>query len=166
MFYTQAQTDALYLSSSLYNTFQLRILNASSAAISCFNESSNRIKSFLLKDGYPVYNQDNSIIYQNEYLKLSETVDSVMFDIKPEYFSNLYYNKIQSDALYQPLSTMSAYQPRLTNGSNNISLLNQSTNKIKTLSVNGGATLNGTSIINQNEYLSITELSDSVILDI
>ena len=159
LFYTQTQSDSLYLSSSLYNTFQPRIHNTISGAISVFNESTNKIKTFTLSDGISVYNPDNTIIYQNDYLKMIELTDSVLIDLKPEYFSNLYYNKIQSDALYLSSSLYGAFQQRLSNASDvSMSLLNQTTSKIKNLSLLGGiTTIINNNIIHQNNYLSYTD---------
>ena len=95
---------------------------------------------------------DNAIIYQNDYLLLSETADTIIIDLKTAYLSSLFYTKAQSDALYLSSSLLNSFQSRLTNASNStISLLNQSTNKIKTLSLNGGSTLYGTSINNSSK---------------
>jgi hypothetical protein len=168
LFYTKEETDALYLSSSLYGTFQPRIHNtAVLPAISLFNESTNKIKTITLTNGITTYNS-NDITYQNDYLKMIEYTDSILLDLKLDYFSNLYYNKIQSDALYLSSSLYGSFQKTLTNSSNiSMSLLNETTSKIKNLSLLSGITSYTTnSIIHENGYLSYSEFSDTITLDL
>ena len=172
LFYTQSQSDSLYISSSLINTLQPRIFNTIAGAISILNETNNRIKTLTLVNAINVFTNDK-ILHQNEYLELSETSDSIIIDIKGSYrhtytsLTNLFYTKNECDELFVS-SGLNSFQPRLSNNlETGVAILNESVNKIKSLSlINGVTTYTGNSLIHQNNYLSFTENNNNISLDL
>ena len=172
LFYTQSQSDSLYISSSLINTLQPRIFNTIAGSISILNETNNRIKTLTLVNAINVFTNDK-ILHQNDYLELSETSDSIIIDIKGSYrhtytsLTNLFYTKEQSNELFVS-SSLNSFQPRLSNNlETGVTILNETANKIKSLSlINGVTTYTGNSFIHENNYLSYTENNNNISLNL